>query len=121
MCQSLEIIIDCICSSRVVENYYKSNCDCDTQTLDNLVVNICYVCYHYKIQEFITKIQSVFERFSLGSQNEAYYEGSPNIYVEKITSPTHLIVFYKLSEIAQSSIATILRDHKNVFIFLVIV
>jgi len=85
MCRNLTVVIDCVCSKRVIEIYEKKNkCDCLLNVLFyKLEVSFCINC---ELEETtMDKIISVINFFASGEDDVfLYYEEDPLMCVERI-------------------------------------
>lgn len=84
MCRNKIIVIDCVCTQRVVEIFEKINvCDCVKVVLfQSLEMTICPICEEdYKT---IVKIYSVIEHILSEDDQPVYYYEDPYMCVEKV-------------------------------------
>lgn len=72
MCRNLSIFIECFCTKRIVESYYKKRCQCLIINLKNLQTGVCYLCIN-KMNENIKKIFNIINYFENESSIELYY------------------------------------------------
>ena len=84
MCRNKIIVIDCVCTQRVVEIFEKINeCDCVKVVLfQKLEMTLCPLCEEY--DKTLVKIYNVIEHILSEDNLPVYYYEDPSMCVETI-------------------------------------
>lgn len=74
MCQTIDIFIECFCSNRVNENYFLTNCSCQSIRLGEVHFNACEICFNINNSNQISrKLTNIFKSFKQNLDIRLYY------------------------------------------------